>query len=50
VAYRPELFPADIGAHLVATVHPSAVLRADDRDALYQGLVADLRLAASVLA
>jgi uracil-DNA glycosylase len=33
----------------VATVHPSAVLRADDRDSAYAGLVADLRVAAEVL-
>jgi uracil-DNA glycosylase family protein len=33
----------------LATVHPSAVLRADDRDAAYAGLVADLRIAAEVL-
>ncbi|WP_051430339.1 UdgX family uracil-DNA binding protein [Streptomyces roseochromogenus] len=35
---------------LVATIHPSAVLRADDRTAVYDGLVADLRLVADVLA
>jgi uracil-DNA glycosylase len=34
---------------LMATIHPSAVLRADDRDAAYAGLVADLRVAASAL-
>jgi uracil-DNA glycosylase len=35
----------------LATLHPSAVLRADpaDRDAFYAGLVADLRLAGSLL-
>jgi uracil-DNA glycosylase len=33
----------------VATIHPSAVLRADDRDAAYAGLVADLKVAAEVL-
>ena len=32
------------------TVHPSAVLRADDSDAALAGLVADLRVAAEVLA
>ncbi|MET9442957.1 UdgX family uracil-DNA binding protein [Streptomyces sp. NPDC006610] len=31
---------------LVPTVHPSSVLRADDREGAYQGLVADLRVAA----
>ena len=37
---------------ITATVHPSAVLRADDdaRDAAYAGLVADLRVVAGVLA
>jgi uracil-DNA glycosylase len=34
---------------LVATIHPSAVLRADDRDAVYGGLVPDLRVAPRVL-
>jgi uracil-DNA glycosylase len=34
----------------LVTIHPSAVLRADDRDAAYVGLVADLRVAAAVLA
>ncbi|MBX6371177.1 MAG: UdgX family uracil-DNA binding protein [Acidothermus sp.] len=36
-------------AFFLATVHPSAVLRADDREAAYRGLVEDLRLAAEVL-
>jgi DNA polymerase len=35
---------------LLPTIHPSAVLRADDRDAAYAGFVADLRVAAEVLA
>ncbi|MCF0081608.1 UdgX family uracil-DNA binding protein [Streptomyces lomondensis] len=34
---------------LVPTVHPSAVLRADDREAAYQGLVSDLKVAARAL-
>lgn len=33
----------------VATLHPSSVLRSDDREAAYRDLVADLRSAASVL-
>ena len=33
----------------LVTIHPSAVLRADDRDAAYDGLVADLRVAGAVL-
>jgi DNA polymerase len=35
---------------VVATLHPSAVLRADDREAVYQGLVSDLKVAARALA
>jgi DNA polymerase len=42
-AERPADFPAADDAVLVATIHPSAVLRADDRDAAFDGLVADLR-------
>ncbi|MEU6349800.1 UdgX family uracil-DNA binding protein [Streptomyces sp. NPDC047072] len=34
---------------LVPTVHPSSVLRSDDREAAYRGLVADLEVAARVL-
>lgn len=60
-AKRPEDFtkvPTDatgkVGsvppAQLLATIHPSAVLRADDRDTAYGGLVADLRVAADALA
>ncbi|MFD1656769.1 UdgX family uracil-DNA binding protein [Streptomyces caeni] len=37
------------GQYVVATVHPSAVLRADDRDAAYEGLVSDLRVVARAL-
>jgi uracil-DNA glycosylase family protein len=39
---RPGLPP------MVATIHPSAVLRADDRDVQFDGLVADLRVAADL--
>ncbi|MDQ1017219.1 uracil-DNA glycosylase family protein [Streptomyces afghaniensis] len=35
---------------LVPTVHPSSVLRAEDREAAYRGLLSDLRVAAQVLA
>ena len=42
VIERPDLPP------MVATIHPSAVLRADNREAMFEGLVADLRVAASV--
>jgi uracil-DNA glycosylase len=33
----------------VATVHPSSVLRSDDREGAFAGLVADLRVVAAVL-
>ncbi|MGY2873727.1 uracil-DNA glycosylase [Marmoricola sp. URHA0025 HA25] len=35
---------------VLATIHPSAALRAENRDEMYAGLVADLRIAASALA
>jgi uracil-DNA glycosylase family protein len=35
---------------VMVTIHPSAVLRADDRDAAYAGLLSDLKVAASALA
>ncbi|BCB82385.1 hypothetical protein Pflav_087950 [Phytohabitans flavus] len=47
-AQRPEDFPVE-PAKLVATIHPSAVLRADDRDIAFDSLVADLRVVARVL-
>jgi DNA polymerase len=34
----------------LVTIHPSAVLRSDDRDKAYAGLVSDLRVAARALA
>lgn len=37
-------------AFALATIHPSAVLRADDRETAYAGLVSDLRVVAEVLA
>ncbi len=50
-AYHAEDFAQPGGsAKVLATLHPSAVLRADDRDAAYAGLVADLKVAAGVLA
>jgi DNA polymerase len=45
-AQRPEDFPGEEGAVVVATIHPSAVLRArsaEERDAMLGGMVADLR-------
>ncbi|WP_329007949.1 UdgX family uracil-DNA binding protein [Micromonospora rifamycinica] len=37
-------------ARLLATIHPSAVLRADNQDVAYRGLVDDLTVAARALA
>ncbi|MEV5339380.1 UdgX family uracil-DNA binding protein [Streptomyces sp. NPDC052676] len=49
---RGTVLEREIHGHperLVPTVHPSSVLRADDREAAYEGLVADLKVAARVL-
>ena len=42
-------WPEPAGPRALATIHPSAVLRADDRDAALAGLVSDLRVAAAAL-
>jgi DNA polymerase len=42
-------WPVANGPQAMATIHPSAVLRADDQEAAFAGLVADLRVAATVL-
>ena len=42
-------WPSAGGPQALATIHPSAVLRADDRDAALAGLVTDLRVAAGAL-
>ncbi len=48
-AQHPEDFPiGEIQA--LATFHPSAVLRADDRETAYRTLVDDLKIAAAALA
>ncbi|GGQ57437.1 UdgX family uracil-DNA binding protein [Couchioplanes azureus] len=48
-AQHPEDFPTT-KTQALATIHPSAVLRADDRDNAYQSLVEDLRVVATVVA
>jgi len=51
IADHPEDYPMlDPPAQFVATVHPSAVLRADDRDAAQAAFVADLIAAGAVIA
>jgi uracil-DNA glycosylase family protein len=47
-AEHPEDFPST-GSKVLATIHPSAVLRADNRDEAYAGLVADLKVVAAEL-
>ena len=42
-------WPSPEGPRALATIHPSAVLRADDRDAALAGLVSDLRVVAAAL-
>jgi DNA polymerase len=44
----PAEFPPASG-QIMATIHPSAVLRADDREGVFATLVADLRVAAQAL-
>jgi DNA polymerase len=47
----PPAAPPDVAAiRLLATIHPSAVLRADDQQAAYRGLVADLARVPPLLA
>jgi uracil-DNA glycosylase len=47
---RGEPLDSDLAELVLATIHPSAVLRADDREQTYAGLVQDLRVVAEALA
>jgi DNA polymerase len=50
---RGRFVPSPLARHVLATVHPSAILRAADdadRHAAFEQLVADLRIAAGALA
>jgi uracil-DNA glycosylase family protein len=47
-AQHPEDFPGD-EAQALATIHPSAVLRADDRETAYRSLVDDLKVVAAAV-
>jgi DNA polymerase len=47
---RGQFFMLPSGVEAVATIHPSAVLRADDRDAAFAGLVHDLEIVRDRLA
>jgi len=47
--YRGVEIPSDLAELVTATIHPSAVLRSDDREQMYAGLVDDLRFVADYL-
>jgi uracil-DNA glycosylase family protein len=52
MANRGQVLPSAIAEHVVATIHPSAVLRAPDsegRRAAYEMLVADLKVVANAI-
>jgi uracil-DNA glycosylase family protein len=46
---RGELVDSPLAEFVTATIHPSAILRAEDREAEYAGFVADLRKIAALL-
>jgi uracil-DNA glycosylase len=46
---RGELIDSPLAEHVLATIHPSAILRAEDRDAEYADFVADLAKVAALL-
>jgi uracil-DNA glycosylase len=41
---RGRVLESRYGIPTFATIHPSAILRGDDREAMYGGFVADLRV------
>jgi DNA polymerase len=47
--HRGTPIESDLAELVTATIHPSAVLRSDDREAMFAGLVDDLRLVAGAL-
>lgn len=46
---RGKPIESELAELVTATIHPSAVLRSDDREAMFAGLVDDLRLVAETL-
>jgi DNA polymerase len=48
--HRGEALASELAELVVATIHPSAVLRGDDRESLFAGLVDDLRGVATFMA
>ena len=49
-AHRGEPLTSNLADLVTATIHPSAVLRSDNREAMFAGLVDDLRIVAEALA
>jgi uracil-DNA glycosylase family protein len=47
--HRGQPIESDLAGLVTATIHPSAVLRAEDREEMYAGLVDDLRVVAGAL-
>jgi len=47
---RGKPLDSELADIVVATIHPSAVLRAEDRDQMFDGLVRDLRVVAKAFA
>ena len=47
---RGRPLDSDLAELVVATIHPSAVLRSDDREAMFAGLVDDLRVVSRTFA
>jgi uracil-DNA glycosylase len=48
--HRGVAIPSDLAELVTATIHPSAILRGEDREELFAGLVDDLRIVADHLA
>jgi uracil-DNA glycosylase len=46
---RGELIDSPLAEYVLATIHPSAILRAEDRDREYAGFVADLQKVAELI-
>jgi uracil-DNA glycosylase len=46
---RGELIDSPLAEYVLATIHPSAILRAEDRDREYEGFVADLEKVATLI-
>jgi len=47
---RGEPIDSELAPHVLATIHPSAILRSDDRDTEYAAFVRDLRVVTRLLA